>query len=111
MGISVSSQEREALKAKAAKVGNDELDETGLSGEDEEEAWDNLRTCAAQMSIALMQHHPDLFAAEGLPTYLPVVQHLIQPTGCESDRQLAGHIASGIFQYLGKLSEATWSSF
>mmetsp|Transcript_114965 Transcript_114965/g.199302 ORF Transcript_114965/g.199302 Transcript_114965/m.199302 type:complete len:1118 (-) Transcript_114965:59-3412(-) len=109
--IRASFQEREALKAKAAKAGVSELDDTGLSGEDEEEEWDMLRSCATEMSIALMKHHADPFTAEALPAYLPVVHELIQPTACESDRQLAGHMASGIFQHLGERCSAAWPGF
>jgi len=58
-----------------------------------------------------MQHHPDFFMAHCSAAYLPTVQQLIQPTGNDSDRQLAGQLAANFCEHLGERCVSQWSTY
>merc|ERR1712178_371160 len=63
------------------------------------------------MAGSLMEHHPELFMAQCLSDYAPVVQQLIQPQGQDSDRQLAGQLAANLCEHLGEKTVPQWPGF
>merc|ERR1719242_1546223 len=65
-------------------------DEDGDVEEDEEETEEQaLRVSLCEIAGSIMQHHPDVFVAEGLPIYLPLVTRLLQPGLAAEDRRLS----------------------
>merc|ERR1719401_926375 len=59
----------------------------------------------------MMTHHPDLFVAQGLPFYLPLVQELLQPGRPDEDRQLCFYILSSFGEHLTHRVVPQWPSF
>merc|ERR1711871_1486365 len=64
------------------------------------------------IATAIMMHHPDLFVAEGLPLYLPLVQQLLQ-SGPFTDERLCScfYILGGWAEHLGSRIVAQWPNY
>jgi len=58
-----------------------------------------------------MEHHPDIFAAEILPTYLPMVTKMIAQGGNSEDHKLGLFVVCDLLEHLGSRVTAHWESF
>merc|ERR1712130_555105 len=59
----------------------------------------------------MMQHHPDLFMAEGLPLYVQLVQQFLQPGKPIEDRKLALCVTFAFGEHLKEKVVPHWPSF
>lgn len=85
-------------------------------GDDDEELADedddvNLRTALCEIAGALMQHHPDHFVAEALPTWMPLLMQLLTPGLPADDRKLALYLMCDMLEHLGHRVTPHWSQF
>jgi len=106
--LAASFKRVEAEKSAAKPNAPDEEEEA--DGEDEEEE-PALQIACCEVMGALMQHHPDIFVAEGLPLCLPLVQQLIQPSVPEVNRKLAVFLACDMLEHLETRVTGQWPQF
>jgi len=97
----------EGLKERKAAAQEDEDPDMG-EDEGEEQA---LRVSLCEIAGSIMKHHPDAFVAEGLASYLALVQKLAQPSASVDDRKLALFVACDFLDHLGSRIIAQWPQF
>lgn len=91
------------LRKEQARLGDDDdLDEDDDS---------KLLGALCEISGALMQHHPDSFAAECLQDWLRVVTNLLQPGVHNADRKLGLFVVCDMLAHLGSRVTPNWSQF
>jgi len=103
-GESMKRRESEAAAVQEKQAGDEDAEE---GDEDEEE----LRQSILRVPGAIMEHHPDLFAASILPTYLQMVSKMIVQGGNQEDRKLALLVACDFLEHLGPRVTAQWPTF
>lgn len=103
-GESVKRRDEEAAAAQEKKAGDEDAED---GDEDEEE----LRQAILRVPGAIMEHHPDIFAAEILPTYLPMVTKMIAQGGNSEDHKLGLFVVCDLLEHLGSRVTAHWESF
>jgi hypothetical protein len=97
---------------KPLQIEEDDAEEE--AGDEDDEA---LRIHLNEIAGALMQHHPDIFIAEGLQAYLTLVDQLIQRSmqiTTESqleDRKLAVFVICDFLEHLGEKAVPHWPKF
>lgn len=103
---SVSRRDEAAAKKKQPVAGDE--DDADEDNEDDENIF-----CQASVHIAsaVMKHHPDLFIAEGLPSFLQLVQKFLQPGSSVDDRRIALFVVFSIAEYLNTKAVPHWPSF
>jgi len=103
------------LKVLGESFARREALKTTRKGEEEEEDEDEdegpLRIALCEVMGALMQHHPDMMMAEGVPQLIPLVQKLIQPAVEMEDRKIAVFIACDMLEHLGVRIVPHWEQF
>jgi len=70
-----------------------------------------LRLALTEVSGALMQHHPESFMMQGLPTYLLILQKLSDQTGKTKDQELSLSMACDLLENLGDRITPHWPRF
>lgn len=103
-GESMKRRDTEAAAAHEKKAGDEDAED---GDEDEEE----LRQAILRVPGAIMEHHPDIFAAEILPTYMQLVSKMIVQGGNAEDRKLALFVACDLLEHLGARVTPHWASF
>lgn len=107
ISIYSDSLKRRSDEAAERQKRSGEAEDAGEEDEDEVELRNNIMNAAG----ALMEHHPDIFAAQLMPTYLQLVQQKAPAGNPQEDRKLAYSIASDMIRYLGQRVVEQWPSF
>jgi len=105
---SITRREEESAKKKQANGADDEDGDEDGEQENEEEG---LRNAAVNCGSAVMQHHPELFVAEGLPLYMQMVQKFLQPGVQLDDRRLALCVVFAFGEHLKEKVVPQWEYF
>jgi hypothetical protein len=93
------------------------LEEDDADEEAGDEDDEQLRIHLNEIAGALMQHHPDLFIAEGFQAYIQLVEQLIsqsKQTSTDSqieDRKLALYVICDFLEHLGDKAVPHWPRF
>merc|ERR1712100_826074 len=103
-GESLKRRDSEAAAVQEKKAGDEDAED---GDEDEEE----FRQAILHVPGAIMEHHPDIFAAESLETYLQLVSKMIAPGGNAEDRKLALFVVCDLLEHLGSRVTAHWAIF
>jgi len=103
-GESLKRRDLEAAAAQEKKAGDEDA-------EDDDEDEEEFRQAILRVPGAIMEHHPDIFAAEILPTYLQLVSKMIAQGGNTEERKLALFVVCDLLEHLGSRVTAQWASF
>jgi len=106
IGESMERREEAEKERKAEQDEEGDMDEGDEEGEEQP-----LRVALCEVTGAIMQHHPDIFAAEGLASYLALVQRLVRPGGSTDDRKLAAFVVCDFLDHLGARVTSQWPQF
>eukprot|EP00746_Dinoflagellata_sp_MGD_P162698 gnl/MRDRNA2_/MRDRNA2_90374_c0_seq1.p1 gnl/MRDRNA2_/MRDRNA2_90374_c0~~gnl/MRDRNA2_/MRDRNA2_90374_c0_seq1.p1 ORF type:complete len:1144 (-),score=262.67 gnl/MRDRNA2_/MRDRNA2_90374_c0_seq1:112-3543(-) len=107
-----NEQTKSQSQQKRLQLEEDDAEE--IAGDEDDEA---LRIHLNEIVGALMQHHPDIFIAEGLQAYLILVDQLMQrsmqiTTDSQlEDRKLALFVICDLLEHLGEKVVPHWPKF
>lgn len=108
LDVSFTLRDKSAQTKAIAKAEGEDDD----ADSDEEVDGMSVRTALCEIWGALMQHHPDIFVAEGLTDSLAVVQKLLSPAATnQEDRKLALFIVCDFLEHLGSRVTPHWQLF